>query len=260
MLEHLRLRRHTALLAAEALIGARERRVRAHVQRCTRCRAEFEALRSVVDMVAQDPLQQAEPEIPLSFLAARVNARIDQRLAAAPAVAEHGWRFLVLPIAAAATLALVLSMLPAIRSLLTRARPVEIATAEVPQVSPESLARLDRTLAREQTARYLNEAQDVLVTVAATPPHCKRGHEQLDMADEARRSRALLQRRSLYTELADEHAPSAEPVLHDVERVLREVAALDDCSHPAELQAIHRELTEGRLLMKLTLVQRELLG
>jgi hypothetical protein len=258
MLEHLRLRRHVALLASGALSGAQERVAQAHVQACTRCRSEFEALRSVVDAIAQDPLQQAEPEIPLSFLVARVNARLDQQIEAAPSA--RGWRFLALPIAAATALALVVLMLPAIRSLLTRARPIEVATAEVPQLSPESLARLDRTLAREQTARYLNEAQDVLVTVAATPPHCKRGHEQLDIADEARRSRALLQRRSLYTELADEHAPSAEPVLHDVERVLREVAALDDCSRPAELQAIHRELTEGRLLMKLTLVQRELLG
>jgi hypothetical protein len=199
----------------------------------------------------------AEPDLPLAAMVARVQARLDQPRTTAPAV--RGWRLAPMQVALAAAVLVAGWLVPQVRGWLTTA-PVIIATVELPQVPEESLERLDRTLAREQTARYLNEAQDVLVTVAATPPHCKRGHEQFDIADEARRSRALLQRRALYTDLADEHAPSAEPVLHDVERVLREVAALDDCAHPEDLEAIHHELTEGRLLMKLTLVQRELLG
>jgi hypothetical protein len=187
-----------------------------------------------------------------------VNARVDASLAGPRA--SLGWRTLALPVAAAAALC-VAYVIPRVLPHLT-AGPAEttLASRETPQLPAESLDRLDRALAREQAARYLNEAQDVLVTVAATPPRCRRGKRQLNVAEEARRSRGLLERRALYAEALGDHAPSAEPVLHDVERVLREVAALEDCSRPEELLAIHRELEEGRLLMKLTLVQRELLG
>ena len=52
----------------------------------------------------------------------------------------------------------------------------------------------------------------------------------------------------------------ARPVLEDVSEMLREVAALDPCSRPEDLEAIQRQMSRQRLLMKIDLMTRELQG
>jgi hypothetical protein len=120
-------------------------------------------------------------------------------------------------------------------------------------------ARLERNLARQHAARYLSEAQAVLVNVSS-PPHCDREDERVDVEDESRRSRELLSRRALLVDLDGEPVMSARPVLEDVDTMLREVAALPACARPRDLAAIHRELERRRLLMKIDLMTQELLG
>ena len=80
------------------------------------------------------------------------------------------------------------------------------------------------------------------------------------MSEERRRSRELLTRRTLLVDFESEEIRSVRPVLEDVERVLRQVATLDPCAKPEELLLIHEELRERRLLMKIDLMTRELLG
>jgi hypothetical protein len=117
----------------------------------------------------------------------------------------------------------------------------------------------ERVVAREQAARYLGEASDVLVTVAARPRRCRKGHDHVDIGEEAQRSRELLARRSLLH--VDEAAvASAQPVLDDVEQVLREVASLDACARRLDLQAINRQIERRHLLLKIDLMARELQG
>jgi hypothetical protein len=118
---------------------------------------------------------------------------------------------------------------------------------------------MERSLAREQAARYLSDAQDVLVTVAAGPPPCPRTGETVEVKDEARRSRQLLARRALL-ELGREEVSSAQPVLAEVEQMLREVAALPSCVRPGQLRQLEREIERRRLLMKIDLMTRELTG
>ena len=253
--EHLRLRRRVSLLAAGALEPNEEPAVRAHLERCPRCRAELDELRALVEAAAADPLRAAEPELPLPVLVELVERRVEQALASPRA--ERAWRWgLGLPAAALATL-LVALVVPRVVPRLVEGPPPTPAALEV---GADSVARLERTLAREQTARYLGEARQVLVGVAAAPPLCRRGGQEWDVAEEARRSRELLERRAALTDLAGEHAPSAGRVLNDVEGLLREVAAMEDCSRTEELRAIQARLSERRLLMKLELVERELAG
>lgn len=254
--EHLRQRRRVGLLAAGALEPSEEPAVRAHLRRCERCRAEFDELQALVEAAAADPLRSAEPELPLPVLVELVERRVEQALVSPRA--DRAWRWgLGLPAAALATLLVALVVPRLAPRLVERRPPTPAATLEV---GAESVARLERALAREQTARYLGEARAVLVGVAATPPACQRGRQQWDVAAEARRSRDLLERRTSLTDLAGEHAPSAGRVLNDVEGLLREVAALEDCSRSEELLAIQARLSERRLLMKLELVERELAG
>jgi hypothetical protein len=130
-------------------------------------------------------------------------------------------------------------------------------------VSDVALARLERNLAREQAARYLSEAQDVLVNVAATPPDCEREEEpgrRVDLAAESARSRELLARRALLVEEDEAGVASARPVLDDVHDMLREVAALPNCTRPADVLRVRQALEKRQLLMKMRLMERELLG
>lgn len=114
-------------------------------------------------------------------------------------------------------------------------------------------------MARERTARYLDEAQDVLVTFAGAPPPCDRKTKHVDLADETRRSRELLARRARL-DLDGSASLTAGPILDDVEQVLREVASLENCARLRDVEAIHRHLERERLLMKMELMTRELAG
>jgi hypothetical protein len=135
------------------------------------------------------------------------------------------------------------------------------AAAQGPRVEldPAALDRLDRRLVRERAARYLSEAQDLLVTVAAHARNCERD-ARLDVRQEAERSRALLGRRALLVEDDLPAVASVRPVLEDVDLVLREVAELPACARAPELGSIQQRIDERRLLFKIPLMTQELVG
>jgi hypothetical protein len=252
---HGRWRQAVSLLACDAL-GEREREAAlVHLETCAACRAELAASQALFRALAEDPLRAAEPELPVEVLARRVAAVVTQ--APIRSRVPWGWRWLPAPVAAAALAAVVL-LLP---SLETRLRaPTESPAVDEVLVSSEAMGRLERTVAREQTVRYLNQAQDLLVSVAAMPPACRRKTQGLDLEDETERSRALLARRSLAVDMNRDAVAAARPVLDDVEQVLREVAALPPCARREDLEAILREIEGRNLLMKIDLMTRELEG
>lgn len=259
---HTRALQRTRLLAAGALDERERERAERHLEACHTCRAEHATLVAVLAAVDRDDLRAAEPSLPLALFAARVHARLDERPARATWAA---WSTAGLRPAWATAAALL--------ALLTVARTPRVDVgARTPSTSraaaheddlllpSESLQRLERGAARAQTARYLNEAQDVLVTVAARLPRCRRRAPRVEVAAEARRSRELLARRALMVDAGNGHVAAARGVLVDVERVLREVAAFDDCEARGRLEAVGQELDQRRLLMRMALMQRELSG
>jgi len=246
-------RRRVSLLVAGALAGPERDETLLHLDACGSCREERAALAALLERVAGDPLRGAEPEVSAAALATRVHAVLDSA-AAAPA---HPWFGRVLwPAAAAVTVALLASpwLRPRSGLVVPAAGPSEAIA-----MPDEMLERLERNLARQRAVRYLNEAQAVLVNVA-TPPDCDRAEEGVDVEQEARRSRELLAQRALLVELDGEPVMSARPVLEDVDTMLREVAALPGCARPRDLEPIHSELARRRLLMKIDLMTRELVG
>jgi hypothetical protein len=256
---HLRLRRRVSLLAA-GLLGGRERdELLAHLADCARCRGDADALSAVVAALESDPLRAAEPHVPAAVLAARV-AR-DVAGAHAPAGRPRFW-LVALP-AAAALVALAL----AVPALLTRSRPepvaarVTIPPAEASALLEEdALARIERNLAREHAARYLNEAGEVLVTVAATGVDCDREDDRLDVAAASERSRELLEKRRLVVDAGGEAVASARAVLTDVELALRQVADLPACVKRRDVELVQKDVEARQLLMRIRLMTRELEG
>jgi hypothetical protein len=262
ILLHGRWRRRTALLALGALDEAEAGRARAHVATCADCARDLEETRSALSLLSADPVHGAEPPIPLGALVTRVQARLDETPAGGRA-----WRPLL---AGAGLLAAVVLAAVAGRSLL-RTPPPPTASPEIASVgspsdagpiadSAEAMRRIESTLDRERAARYLSDAQDVLVTVASAPQRCARRRNAVEVGPEAERSRELLARRRLFVETDAPSTVVARDVLDDVEEMLREVAALDACARPQDLEAIRGEIARRHLLMKIDLVTRELQG
>ena len=252
---HGRWRQAVSLLACDALEEPEREATLAHLENCASCRVELQESRALFRVLAEDPVHAAQPGLPVEVLAQRVAARVTENLTSPQA--QWGWRLLSLPVAAAAVVAVALLVPPLLERL--RLAPPSPAPAEV-TLSAAAVGRLERTVAREQTARYLNEAQDVLVTVASTPPSCRRQKPGIDLEDESERSRSLLARRALVLDLNRDEVAAARPLLDDVEQVLREVAALPPCARRQDLEAIHREMSRRNLLMKIDLMTRELEG
>ncbi len=240
---HGRWRARVSLLAAGALDPHEEAAVQAHLASCGACRADLEASRRALDLLDRDPARAAEPPVAIEFLKTRVLARLDE----APAPRPFRWGLAAAGLAAAALAVAILPLLD---------RPV---VTEKP-VPDEMLARMERRLARDSAARYLDEAQDLLVNVSAHPADCEKDHGRIDVGEEARRSRELLERRALMVELGGDEVASAQPLLDDVEGLLREVAALPACVRAESLEAIHRQMERRHVLMKIDLVTRELRG
>jgi hypothetical protein len=259
ILEHLRRRRLVSLLAAGVLEGREREEALAHVRACPRCRAEHDALVAVVAEMARDPLRDAEPPVSARVLAARVEREVERAL-----VPEGRARWWLVALPAAAAVLAVAALVPAI---VGRLRPVpeasraEITPAEAsPLVTEDALARIERNLAREHAARYLSEAGEVLVSVAATGVDCDRADERLDVGRAPERSRELLERRALVVGAGGEAVASARGVLDDVELALREVADLPSCVKRGDVERLRQQVERRQLLMRIRLMTRELEG
>ena len=248
---HRRARRRLALLAYDALETGEREETQRHAESCPRCTRGLRDLRELRDRLALDPVRSAEPPVPVEFIAARVAARIAELEQGRPAVGGPRLVALAATVAACATLAVVL---PRVLSW-----PVAPGVAEAPELAADALVRLERTVAREQAARYLNEAGDVLVSVAAANRDCDKREGRVEVGEASVRSRALLARRALVVTDRSEVA-SALPVLDDVEHALREVAALPSCVRAVEVDRVREQVERRQLLMRIRLMSRELEG
>src|SRR6185503_2095817 len=148
-----------------ALDAAEAESARAHVAGCASCARDLEETRAALALLSADPKRGAEPPVPLGALVARVQARLDEAPRRAAA-----WR----PVLAGAGLLAAVAVVAG-RSLLLRPEPAaspETAAMSAPTSeagatadSAAAMRRIETTLERERAARYLSEAQDVLVTV-----------------------------------------------------------------------------------------------
>ena len=264
ILAHLRYRRRVTLLAAGVLEGRQREAVRAHVESCAACRQAHSELQDLVGALEVDAasIRAAEPPVPVSVLVDRVDRQLDVAARPVPAPVV-GWR-LAVPAAVAAVVALAL----VVGELATRLQPSPPGTAavapsptEAPDPLPEEfLDRLERTMAREQAARYLSDAQDVLLAVAATEDDCDRADDRVDVGDFPDRSRDLLARRALIVEDRPEAVASARAVLDEVELTLREVAELPSCVRRRDVQRLRQDMERRQLQMRISLMTRELEG
>ena len=258
--EHLRLRGRVGLAAAGALEGRERDEMLAHIERCRRCREEHAELSAVVAAIQSDPLRSAEPDLPLAVLVARVEREVERALV----TRERRPRVWLVALPAAAAVVAVALVTPKVVARLRGETPparAAIPPAEAtPLVSEDALRRIERNLARERAARYLSQAGEVLVAVAATGSDCDRKDGKLDVGAAPERSRELLEKRQLVVEAGGEAVASARGVLDDVEMALRDVAELPSCVKRHDVERVRRDVERRQLLMRIRLMTRELEG
>jgi hypothetical protein len=223
--------------------------LRRHLDGCAACREEQAQVRAVLAAASSAEIAEAEPPIDGAVLVRRIQAAIDR---GAVSRASGGSSAVVwIPAAAALAAVAILGVL---------GTPPAPPAPPTVAVSIDALDRMERAVDREQTVRYLQEAQGVLVSVSTTLPRCDRAGEHREVAAEAGKSRELLARRRLLVDDQAEHLAAARGLLEDVDRVLADVAALDGCAQAGELRAIVRRIAAERLLMKIDVTTRELQG
>jgi anti-sigma factor RsiW len=257
---HWRPSRRVRLLAAGVLEGRERQRALAHIERCRRCRDEHRELSELVAALQSDPIRSAEPDLPLAVLVRRVEREVETT-SRAPRRRPRLW---LVAVPAAAAVMAVAWIVPRLAER-TR-RPPQAARASIPRaeagplVTEDALARIERNLAREHAARYLSEAGEVLVAVAASGSDCDRNEGRLDVGLAPERSRELLAKRQLVVEAGGQAVSSARGVLDDVEMALRDVAELPSCVRRRDVERVRYEVERRQLLMRIRLVTRELEG
>lgn len=261
---HFRHRRNLGLLAASALDekGREARLLRDHLQACASCRLEFEGLSRIHEALRRDAAAVMERPLPISSGSLRTRVLAVARAGARPAPEpEFGLRQ-ALPALALVGFGLVLGQL------VHRAAPpsptVDLALAGA-ESRNETLVnntafyeRLEKTHLRANAARYLADAQDVLIQVTAAADCPDSPLDNVDVRQEAQTSRSLLRRRAALVSGSGETLSAARGVMEEVEGVLQQVADLPQCTRRTDVDAIAKKVDRRKLLMKIDMVAQEL--
>ena len=263
---HFRYQGRLGLLAANALGAAESARVRAHAATCESCGEELQRLSDAVRLLEADAALDRPLPIPSGALHARVRAEIQsKRREESHAVAP---RFAVFVVALGLVGAGVLVV--GVVTRFSRSPEAETASAAARadtagrETSVGDVAfyeKLEKAHARASAARYLAEAQDVLVQVTAAAADCPDSpKDSVDVTREAETSRSLLQRRASLVAGSPEAFVAARGVMDEVEGLLHQVAELPRCTRRTQVDAIARSVDRKKLLMKIDLVAQELVA
>jgi len=259
---HFRYRDRLGLLASSSLDPREAEWMRAHVAQCASCQtelAEFSKLSAALRTEAS--IDRALP-ISSEALRTRVFARI--RTSSSEPVRSAIWR----PAPAMSALALV-GVFVLAGVLATRSSgPTESGQAIAPLVSSPDTAmnnaafyeRLEKTHSRANAARYLAEAQDILIQVRAAADCPDSPKDSVDVAAEAQTSRKLLGQRAALVSGSQGSLLAAQGVMEEVEGMLQKVAELPKCTRRKDVDAIARSVDQKNLLMKIDLVAQELVA
>jgi hypothetical protein len=261
-LSHFLHRGKLGLAAAGALSAAENETVRTHASTCGICGPEFEEMQLAHRRLLEDAA--IERPLPISSAALRTRVLAKIREEGRRPQAARGWT----PVHVMGALALV-GVGVIVGSIVTRTTvtgPTSVASSSSTSDAPDGdeamnaafYERLEKTQTRANAARYLAEAQDVLIQVTAAADCPDSPDDNVDVKREAATSRSLLQRRAALVAGSPEALVAARGVMEEVEGLLHEVAELPQCTRRSDVDAIVRRVDRKKLLMKIDLVAQEL--
>lgn len=260
---HFRYRQRLGLLASSSLDPGEAEGISKHVAECPSCRAELAELSRLHAALQADAALERPLPISSEALRTRVFARLRtpqpqssglQAWGLAPALSALGLVGIGL---AAGLLATRLSG-PTYEPLQA---PVRLqATADTAANDAAFYERLEKTQTRANAARYLAEAQDILIQVRAAADCPDSPKDSVDVTTEAQTSRTLLKRRAALVAGSEGTLLAAQGIMEEVEGVLLRVAELPKCTRRKDVDAIARTVDQRNLLMKIDLVAQELVA
>jgi len=258
---HFRYRDRLGLLATSSLEAHEALAVRKHVDGCPSCQAELSGLIALSSRLAAEAALALDRPLPISSEALRT--RVFARIRQAEAAPVRGTGFDLSP--ALLTLGLAgLSLIAGVLATRTSAPRNEptvaplVASAETAINDAAFYERLEKTQTRANAARYLAEAQDILIQVSAAADCPDSPRDSVDVEKEAQTSRRLLRRRAALVSGSRGTLMAAQGVMEEVEGVLQQVAELPKCTRRKDVDAIARAVDRRNLLMKIDLVAQEL--
>ncbi|MFQ5768572.1 MAG: hypothetical protein ACE5ID_11405, partial [Acidobacteriota bacterium] len=124
-------------------------------------------------------------------------------------------------------------------------------------VSPQQVSRTQVALARSDTARYLAESRDVLLSFTELTVPC--GQKNIDVSVERQLSARLLRRKQyLEKSFHDVEIVRARRLATEIETLLTDIASLKNCASPRELDEIRERVRKHQLMMRINLLSTEL--
>jgi hypothetical protein len=254
---HFRYQSRLGLLAASVLEAHEAQWVLKHTESCGSCRTQLLELKRTVETLAADAALDRPLPIPSAALRTRVLARVHAE-AARPA---HRPAWTLTSLMAAVSLAGIGLAVIQTRMSSPAPDPVTASTVEWSDTAANDNAfyeRLAKTHTRANAAKYLSDAQDILIQVAAAADCPESPQDRVDVTREAQISRTLLTRRAALVSGSEDSLVAARGVMEEVEGFLQQVAELPQCTRRSDVNAIAERVDRRHLLMKIDMVTQEL--
>ncbi len=242
------------LYAENELSPEEARDVRKHLEACASCARELESITTVRGWL-QDPLLFS-PREDLSWqmlpekMAARVAGKKRLRFFSGRAL---GWSVSII---------LLLALGLGLEWQIHRSDKAVPGTNLVsgPLQAPDNsefIGRMQSVLAREATADYLSQCQDLLVNLMRAKKNCL--NAQYDVSLEIEQARELLRRKRLLdAELQLPGLVHARDLCNDLESFLVNLSISEKCESPVGIQRMERMIEKEKLLLRINVIQSEL--
>ena len=227
--------------------------VECHLATCSGCREEAAGIDKIRSWLADPDLFAPSEDYSWQLLPRRLSERA-QKLSGVktwlPAnLGSLGW---TLSLAAMVVLAC---------GLIWLTRRQEVEPAPVSQIeAPGNLAflgKIQSAHAREMTAQYLSECQDLLLNVVRAEKSCDR--HRFDVSLEVSRAQDLLGRKRLLdSELGAPEVARAKDLCDELEIFLINLSTAEKCETSDRLNGMERVIQKQQLLLRINVLQAEL--
>ena len=249
--------RELLVMHAEAALDEnRERDVIDHLAGCPACRNEAAAIGKVQAWLKDSELFSPTADYSWQTLPERLTTRAKGVASAKrwlPAnFGSLGW---------AASLAAMVVFCFGLIWLTHRTPPYKSVAAPAPaSAAPGNeafLKKMQSAYAREATAQYLSECQDLLLNIMRAEKSCE--SEKYDVSVEVAQARQLLGRKRLLdAELQSPAVVHAKNLCDELEGFLVNLSTSDKCESPDKMHRMERFIQRERLLLRINVLQSEL--
>ncbi len=241
------------LYSERALDDASCAEVRDHLVTCPGCSREAGEIQEIRRRLADPQLFAPDPDYAWQLLPATLAARA-RVLGSAKRWLPWNSGSVVWTLSMAATLVLAFGAIWLANRQIPAPEPAPVVAAPG---NDAFLHRMQAAYAREATAQYLSECQDLLLTLMRSGRKCQGNN--YDVAFEVERAQRLIQRKQLLdSELKSPDIARAKSLCDELENFLVHLSTSSACESPDGMRRMESYIQKQQLLLRINLLQSEL--